>query len=397
MPGLRWDRFYHVILTTDSDLLQFIEDIGLSPDVHFRETRTGFYTDGKFYSMSNTMEFLKFKPLSLLDKLRLGAGILYTSSINDWHRLEKIYVKTWLINVFGRRNYEKMWDPLLRAKLGSAKEKASAAFIWATIKRLYGTRQKSSKKEMMGCVRDGYFSILKHVKARLLESGNNILLNHGITKAIPLDDGRVRLEGNNGKPREFDRVVATTPNPEIMKILPNIFSEFYSRLETIKYLGVICVTLLLKKSLTPFYITNLTDTSLPFTGLLETSNVMPPDIIGDKALIYLPRYLPPGDPFFEKSDSQVIEVFVSALKRMFPNFSEDEILNCKVNRETHVQPLQEIRYSEKIPPIQTPLPNFYMVNTSMILNSTLNNNQVIQLAKKAADQVSKDYFAQTEK
>ncbi len=99
--------------------------------------------------MSNTLEFLKFKPLSLLDKLRLGAGILYTSKINNWKRLEKIYAKTWLKRVFGRRNYEKIWGPLLKSKLGTAGEKTSAAFMWATIKRYYGTRESSSKKEMM--------------------------------------------------------------------------------------------------------------------------------------------------------------------------------------------------------------------------------------------------------
>ena len=390
LPGLHWDRFYHVILTTDTDLLQFVSDIGLSRDVQFRETRTGFYTDGNLYSMSNTLEFLKFKPLSLLDKLRLGYGILYSTKISNWQRLENIHVKTWLIKVFGHRNYEKLWDPLLRSKLGGAKNQASAAFIWATIKRLYGTRQKSSKKEMMGCVRGGYFSILNHLRNHLLESGNTILLNHEITKIIPLDDGRIRLVGNNSKPLDFDRVIATTANPEIIRILPQVFSDFRSRLEGVKYLGVLCVTLLLKKSLTPFYITNITDNSLPFTGLIETSNAMPEEILGDKALIYLPRYLAPGDPFFKKSDDRVLEIFISALKRMFPDFTEDEIVSCKLNRETYVQPLQELRYSEKIPPMKTQIDNLYMVNTSMILNSTLNNNQVIQLAKKVANLVSTD-------
>ena len=99
LQGIHWDRFYHVILSTDTELLNFIDEIGLAPDVQWRETKTGFYSDGKLHSMSNTLEFLKFKPLSLLDKLRLGAGILYTSKINNWKRLEKIYAKTWLKRV----------------------------------------------------------------------------------------------------------------------------------------------------------------------------------------------------------------------------------------------------------------------------------------------------------
>jgi protoporphyrinogen oxidase len=175
MPGIRWDRFYHVILSSDLELLNFIDQIGLALDVQFNETKTGFYTNGQLYSMSNTLEFLRFKPLSLIDKVRLGAGILYASKMKDWKRLEKIYVKTWLIRVFGRRNYEKMWEPLLRSKLGSAKDEASAALIWAIIKRYYGTRHSSSKTELMGCVKGGYFTILKFVSEHLLKNGTEVL------------------------------------------------------------------------------------------------------------------------------------------------------------------------------------------------------------------------------
>ena len=79
-----WDRFYHVILSTDEELLRYIDEIGLSLDVQFTETKTGFFTGGKLHSMSTTSEFLSFQPLSLWDKFRLGAGILYASKINNW-------------------------------------------------------------------------------------------------------------------------------------------------------------------------------------------------------------------------------------------------------------------------------------------------------------------------
>ena len=78
MPsGIRWDRYYHVILSTDTELLEFIDELGLSPEVAFMETKTGFFTDGQLFSMSNAWEFLKFRPLSLVDKLRLGTGIVF--------------------------------------------------------------------------------------------------------------------------------------------------------------------------------------------------------------------------------------------------------------------------------------------------------------------------------
>jgi len=390
LPGIHWDRFYHVILSTDEELLWFLNQIGLSLEVQFKETKTGFYKDGKLYSMSNTVEFLKFKPLSFLDKIRLGLGILYTSKINNWKRLEKIYVKTWLIRVFGRRNYEKIWDPLLRSKLGSASNKASAAFIWATIKRYYGTRHSKSKKELMGCVRGGYYSILNRLYDHLSKKGTRILTNCPVERVKIKNNGCVKVLLGQGKILEFDRVIATTPNQTILRLIPEMPKDFRSKLETVNYLSIICANLVLKRSLTPFYVTNLIDSrQLPFTGLIEASNMMSENILDGKALVYLPKYLPLGDPFYQKTDAEIIDIFIKTLKHMFPDLDEDDIISRSVHREPYVQPIQEVGYSENIPTIKTPLRNFYMVNTTMILNSTLNNNEVIKLAKKAAEVVSK--------
>jgi protoporphyrinogen oxidase len=390
LPGIQWDRFYHVILSTDTELLNFIDEIGLSLDVQFRETKTGFYTNGQLYSMSSTLEFLKFKPLSFLDKFRLGLGILYSTKINNWKRLEKVPVKTWLIRVFGRRNYEKMWDPLLRSKLGAAKDRASAAFIWAIIKRYYGTRQSSSKKEMMGCVRGGYYSILDRVREHLYFNGTRILTDYTVKNIEYRNGDKITIHSPKGSSLDFDSVVATTPNPELNRLLPKLSGGFKSQLEAVRYLGVICLTLVLKRSLTPFYVTNLTDPGLPFTGLIEATNVIPPEILDSNTLIYLPKYVTPDDPFNEKSDQDVIKVFLKALKGMFPDLSDEDIIAYAVHRAPHVQPLQEIGYSEKIPPMKMPLKNVYIANTTMILNSTLNNNEVIKLAKQAAEVVTED-------
>jgi protoporphyrinogen oxidase len=384
-PGFRWDRFYHVILTTDNALLDFVDELGLTEDIKFRETKTGFYTDGQLHSMSTTMEFLKFKPLSLMDKLRLGAGIIYASKIKNWKHLEKKSAKVWLTCVFGRRNYEKMWEPLLRAKLGAARDKISAAFIWSTIRRYYGTRKTSSKKEMMGCAGGGYFSILNRLNDYLLMHGTTIYEGYRAKSIEQINGRRIAIKTGNGISFVFDRIIATTPTPKIVNLSPDFTDEFRYNLEKIKYLGVICVALMLKKSITPFYVTNLTDNGLPFTGLIEVTNVMPQGILNGESLVYLPKYIPLEDPFFKKPDQEIFRKFFDALKKMFPDLVDEDILAYKINREPYVQPIQEIGYSENIPSMQTSFKNFYMVNTAMIQNSNVNNNEVIKLARKAAD------------
>lgn len=389
-PGFVWDRFYHVILSTDEELLRFIDEIGLSLDVQFKETKTGFFTGGKLHSMSTTSEFLSFKPLKLWDKFRLGAGILYASRINNWERLERLYVKNWLVKVFGRRNYEKMWEPLLRCKLGEAQQLVSAAFIWGIIKRLYGTRKKGSKKELLGCVKGGYHSILSQARQRLLEKGVRVVTREGVEIIESRINGGIRVRTQNKKEFEFDKVISTIPNPELIRIWPDIPKDFKEILEKVKYLRLVCAVLVLKKGLSPYYVTNLTDPGLPFTGIIEATNIIPKEIIGEKALVYLPKYMAPHESFYAKSDQEILGEFVPALQKIIPEFNSENLLSCHVFREPHVQPLQEVNYSMKIPPMKTPLRDLYMVNTTMILNSTLNNNQVVLLARKMADVIIGD-------
>jgi len=157
-----------------------------------------------------------------------------------------------------------------------------------------------------------------------------------------------------------------------------------------RYLGLICATLLLKKSLSPFYITNLIDPGFPFTGLIEATHILPQEALGGRGLIYLPRYMAPQDSFGDNSDEKIMGIFLTGLKRIFPDFSEKDVMAQMLHREANVQPLQDAGYARNIPAMETPLKNLYLVNTTMIQDSTLNNNQVVGLAQKMARRVLED-------
>jgi protoporphyrinogen oxidase len=156
-----WDRHYHVTLLSDLRLRSLLRELGLEADMKWVETRTGFYTDGKLYSMSNTLEFLRFPPLGLIDKLRLGLTIFTASRRKNWQPLERIHVADWLRRWSGARTFNKIWLPLLKAKLGDCYRDTSASFIWATIARMYAARQSGLKKEMFGYVPGGYATVLR--------------------------------------------------------------------------------------------------------------------------------------------------------------------------------------------------------------------------------------------
>jgi protoporphyrinogen oxidase len=383
-----WDKFYHCILTSDRPLLQLIDDLGLTPEMRWTETKVGFYTGKGLYSMTTTMDFLKFPELSLWEKFRLGLGVLRASRITDGKKLEAIPIADWLIQIFGRGNYKKMWEPLLKCKLGACREEASAAFIWATIFRLYSTREKgASQKERLGYVRGGYRVVFGRLLEEIGRMGGVVQTQTPVEQVEANAGGGVNVLTPRG-PISFDRVIATAPSHMIEKIAPTLSAEYRQKLREVKYLGMVCVVLVLKRKLTPYYVTNLTDHDMPFTGVIEMTNLISGEETRGNHLVYLPKYTAPDDPLFQKSDEEVWSLFQKPFQRMFPDLQESAIERRFVFREKLVQPLPVLHYSDSVPSMRTNIPGLLLANTTQIINSTLNNNEMVKIARQAVEMVN---------
>ena len=89
----------------------------------------------------------------------------------------------------------------------------------------------------------------------------------------------------------------------------------------------------------------------------------------------------------------IIDLFIKSLRKIFPDLKKSEILHKTLFRETHVQPLQEINFLNRKTGFKTPIDNVYLVNSSMIYNSTLNNNASITLGKAAAELILKNGYS----
>ena len=379
-----WDRHYHVTLLSDTALRGLLGELGLEREMQWVTTRTGFYTGGKLYSMSDTLEFLRFPPLGLVDKLRLGATIFYASRLKDWRKLERIPVSDWLRRWSGPRTFERIWLPLLRAKLGDNYRHTSAAFIWATIARMYAARRTGLKKEMFGYVPGGYARVLERFAEVLREQGVRISAGRVVRRIGSDEEGRVRVEFATGGQAVFDQVALTAPAPAAARVCPELTADEQARLRGIRYQGVLCASVLLRKPLAGHYVTNITDAWVPFTAVIEMSALVDRRHFGGNSLVYLPKYLDPADPRFEEPDEAVRERFLEALLRMYPHLVPDDVLCFRVSRVRHVVALSTLEYSDRLPPMTTSVPGLHIVNSAHIVNGTLNVDETVQLAERAA-------------
>lgn len=392
IADVTWDKHYHVTLLSDVHTRNLARELGLDEDFRWVETKTGFYTGGQLYSMSDTLEFLRFPPLNLLDKLRLGGTIFYASRIKNWRRLEKISVADWLQRWSGRRTFAKMWLPLLRAKLGESYTKVSAAFIWATIARMYAARRTGLKREMFGYVRGGYANFLLRFAEKLGENGVTLRLNHRLAQVLRQDDSTFSVTcQHDGQEvsEKFDRVVLTIPASVAANACPQLSDKEKARLQAIEYQGIVCASVLLKKPLGPYYVTNITDDFVPFTAVIEMSALVDRAEFGGHALVYLPKYVAPDDAIFEESDESLRARFTAALAQMYPHFTPSDVIAWQVSRVRQVFPLPTLDYSSRLPEAQTSLPGLTIINSAHIVNGTLNVNETIQLAENAVKPMMK--------
>jgi len=385
-----WDRHYHVTLLSDSHTRSLLAELGLEHEMQWVETKTGFYTDGRLHSMSSSLEFLKFPPLGLISKARLAATILYASRVKNWRRLENIPVADWLRRWSGKKTFDKIWLPLLRSKLGESYRETSATFIWATIARMYAARRTGLKKEMFGYLPGGYARVLEVFHRQLVEEGVRVELGAEVSKISSQSAGEIVVETADGESSSFDQTVVTLAPPIAARLCPDLNDEEQTRLAGTQYQGIVCASVLLKKPLAGYYVTNLTDEGLPFTAVIEMTALVNPSELGGHTLIYLPKYLASDDPALEEPDASWQNRFMDTLFRMYPHVEREDLVSFQVSRERFVYPLPTLGYSSRLPAQRTSVPGIHIVNSAQIVNGTLNVNETVSLAGRALPELLKD-------
>ncbi len=145
-----------------------------------------------------------------------------------------------------------------------------------------------------------------------------------------------------------------------------------------EYQGIVCASLLTKQPLGPFYVTNITDRWVPFTGVIEMTALVDRERFGGNSLVYLPCYLTQQDGYWKKSDEEIEADFLSALERMYPSFKRSDVVAFRVFRARQVLAISTLEYTSKwLPPVKTSLPNVFVLNSAQIANGTLNVNETL--------------------
>ncbi|MGQ9549609.1 MAG: NAD(P)/FAD-dependent oxidoreductase [Roseiflexus sp.] len=384
LGGLEVDRYYHAILSSDRTLMRLFEELGLRSELRMTTTSMGFYHNGKLYPMSTPLDFLRFPPLSPVDRFRLGLAILRARQVKDWRTLEQIPVVEWLTRLSGRRTVEHIWKPLLRAKFDGNFDNVPATYIWSRLVRTTDTREKGGAVEKMCFFPGGYAMLINALAKEIIARGGQVItgvavqqvrINNGQVCGLRLSDGETTGDG----------AVLTLQTPIARRLLPAGAADVHTHWSALEdYLGIVCMLLVLRRSLSPYYTLNITDERIPFTGVIETTNLIDRQFTNGYHLVYLPKYVTPDNLFAQMNDEALQRSFLVYLRQMFPDLRADDIAAVRIGRERYVEPLHPIGRTDDIPPFTTGIGGLYLVNSSQIYPQLTNGEAAVAHAANAA-------------
>jgi protoporphyrinogen oxidase len=355
--GLSLERFYHFVCKADRPTFALMEELGLGDRMRWVRTRMGVFTGGRLHEWGDPIALLKFPGLSLIEKLRYGLMMFMATRRQTAGALEHLSAKDWIESWCGRRVYEAMWRPLFDLKFYEFADNISAAWLWTRIKRI-GTSRKSLLEEELGYIDGGSETLVRALVDAIEQKGGSVRLGAPVTEVI-VEGGRVKGVRSGDTVEVFDAVISTVPTPFVSKLIPGLPGEVKRAYDAIRNVGVVCVVLKLKKSVTPNFWVNVFDPTMAIPGFVEFSRLRP---TGD-TIVFVPYYMPTSSTRWAQRNDELIDEAFGYLKRVNSSLTDSDRIDAAAGRLSHAQPVCPPGFAAMIPKVQTPIAGLQVADT----------------------------------
>jgi protoporphyrinogen oxidase len=391
--GTQIEHFYHHLFGSDTYILGLMDELGIGDQLRWIESKVGWYYGGQIYDLVTPFDLIRFKPVNLINRIKLGLMYLYLPQVNDWKRFENITARDWILRHMGQQIYDRFWGPLLRGKFGELSDQVSMTWLWGKIKVRGSSRQGASAKEKLAYPLGSFEIITRALVDRLEAGGADMRVNHQVTSLLTDPDDPYRVTGVVTKKGTipFDIVIATVPGYNLLEIAPPTLDQAYvDKLRSVRYQAAIVLLLVSKQSLSRIYWMNIADRTMPYVAVIEHTNYVPPSEYEGRHLIYVSNYMEQDDPRFGMKASELFDLYLPHLKRINPAFEADWIERKLVFRAKAGQPVITRNYSQRIPDHRTPIEGLYLANTLQIYPEDRGTNYSVRLGQTISDIVHGD-------
>lgn len=384
--GVKVEKYYHHWFNSDKYVMKLIEELDLANDVIVAPTNTGMYFNGRLWKLSSPLDLLRFKPLRIIDRCRLGFLLFQVRRVKDWKSIEHLSIREWLEPLCGSSVYRIVWEPLVNAKFSNFAEVISAVWMWKKLVLRGNTRNKKGGEEL-SYLKGGFGRLADKLVEEIHQNGGKVSLGIKVT-GVKTNKNMISSVKTNFGTVEASNYLFTPSFPIIAEILGDeAETKWIESLKRVKYLGNMCLTLRLKQSLSDTYWLNVNDPSFPFVGVIEHTNFDAPKNYKGTHIVYLSRYLSVEEPVWNYSDEEYLHFAVVHLNRMFPKFASDWVIDYKVWRAQYAQPVTEKNYSMYVPGQKTPFGNGLISTMAQIYPEDRGTNYAVREGRNIANKI----------
>lgn len=394
--GVLVERYYHHLFRSDLEMTKLHDEL-LPGELEWHRSSVGMFARGRVWPFLSPRDLVAYAPVPALDRLRLGMAVLSLARRRDWERMDDIAALEWLRHASGPRALDAVWTPLLLGKFGPDAERVPLAWLWS---KLVLRRQKlggsGANREELGYPRRSFQAISAALARDITGHGGVIRLDREVLRVRRQTDGILIecappgayrkpsgvAETDPGRSSRADIVLLTTPT-SVSARLVEWSSEFRSRLLGWRYRTAVVLLLELRSPFTTTYWLNNADRTLPFLGLIEHTNLVPPDRYPARYL-YVSNYVAAGDPLVSMTTDEILTRYLPGLKRIAPGFEQRDILRAWSFREEAAQPIPEVGNRRRILPFGTPIAGVFLANTTQIYPEDRGTNYSVRLGRDVA-------------
>ncbi|MEP6939675.1 MAG: NAD(P)/FAD-dependent oxidoreductase [Rudaea sp.] len=385
--GLAIERYYHFICKTDLPLFALLAELGLSDRLKWKDTKMGFFWNGRLYKWGTPQALLAFDGLGLFEKARYALQVMLTKSTSDWSALDKISAIAWLKKWLGERAYGVLWHRLFWLKFYELSDQLSAAWLGTRIKRVALSR-RNLFHESLGYLAGGSATLLDALRVRIEALGGRIHLKHAIDEVTTTRDGTVRGIVVAGVEQRVDKVVSTAPIQYVPRLVPDLPADFAARINAIQNIPVACVILKLRQPLSENFWMNICDDGIDIPGVIEYSNLNAFDDGSGAAptVVYAPFYMPKTHPKYARANQAFIDETIGYLSRINPAFAPDWVLATHCHRYDFAQTICPPGFTQMLPPMRTPIAGLFMADTSYYYPEDRSISESVKVGRELAAQ-----------
>jgi protoporphyrinogen oxidase len=375
--GMWLEKFYHHLFRSDRSAVALIEELGLGDRLAWRTPVTATLVDGRQHQLDSPVSLLRFSPLPLLARLRMGAVLAGLRAMPNPRLLEGHTAASWIRRWMGARAYATVWEPLLRGKFGETAPEIAMPWFWARVHH---------RSQQLGYLRGGFQQLYDRLDAAVRGAGGET--RYGVTVESVRTDGSGFLVATSDGEERFDRVVSTFATRLTARLVPELPPSWRERHEWGRAYGAHCVVLALDRPLTSVYWLNVNDPGFPFMALVEHTNYQPAADYGGRHLVYLGNYAPMDSPLMTAPRDAILDEFLPSLARINPAFDRSWLLDSWVFAAPFAQPIVTVDYRHHIPPFRSPIPGLWTASMFHVYPHDRGQNYSIELAERLVGQMS---------